>query len=105
MSTSVQQVIEHKLAEINPIYLQVLNESHMHSGPAEESHFNITAVSESFVDVRPVARHQILYQLLAAELSGPVHALALHLYTPEEWQKVQYPPASPDCRGGSKSGR
>ena len=45
-----------------------------------------------------------LSALLADALEGPVHALALHTYTPEEWEKrggsVN---ASPQCRGGEKS--
>jgi BolA protein len=34
-------------------------------------------------------------------LAGPVHALALHTYTPEEWDATGVSPASPDCRGGT----
>ena len=50
-------------------------------------------------------RHQNVYEILADELSGSVHALALHLYTPGEWQTRHGAiPDSPDCRGGSKSG-
>ena len=42
---------------------------------------------------------------LGKELSGSVHALALHLYTPGEWQTRHGAiPDSPDCRGGSKPG-
>ncbi|RZO68269.1 MAG: BolA family transcriptional regulator, partial [Halieaceae bacterium] len=29
------------------------------------------------------------------------HALALHTYTPDEWDQVATVPASPDCRGGT----
>jgi len=40
-----------------------------------------------------------LYQLLQPELQGPVHALALHLYTPEEWESAAVP-NSPLCSNG-----
>ena len=83
--------------------LEVINESHMHSVPPNsETHFKVVAVAEAFEGKRLVARHQTLYRLLADELAGEVHALALHLYTPSEWQQKQVAPDSPSCMGGSK---
>lgn len=101
---SVQETIQAKLSEaLQPSVLMVENESHMHGGPATESHFKITAVSASFADLSLVRRHQAVYQLLQIELDGDVHALALHLYTEQEWEQRQASsPISPDCRGGSK---
>jgi BolA protein len=101
---SVQQLIESKLqAALNPLHLQVENESHRHGGPATESHFKVTLVSDAFTDEPPVKRHQKIYALLADELASEVHALALHLYTAPEWEaRQQHAPNSPDCRGGSK---
>jgi BolA family transcriptional regulator, general stress-responsive regulator len=101
---TIQETIQMKLSEaLQPSILEVANESHMHGGPATESHFNITAVSAVFTDLSLVRRHQAVYKLLKQELAGEVHALALHLYTEEEWaQRQGSAPASPDCRGGSK---
>lgn len=100
---SVQSQIEQKLAALAPEALQVENESHLHNVPANsETHFKVTLVSERFDAMMPVKRHQQIYSLLADELSGPVHALALHLYTPAEWQACGGGrPDSPSCRGGS----
>jgi BolA protein len=51
-----------------------------------------------------VARHQQVYAALAPQLAGPVHALALHTYSPCEWQqREREAPASPPCLGGSKA--
>ena len=86
-----------------PQHFDLINESHMHSGPATESHFKLIVVSESFDGLSAVKRHQRMYAVLADELRDGVHALALHLYTPGEWDTAQgLAPASPDCRGGSK---
>jgi BolA protein len=107
-SGSVQQLIEAKLrAALSPEQLEVVNESHMHSVPSgSESHFRVVVVSEAFDGLRAVARHQRIYQLLADELAGGVHALALHTYTPVEWQaRGGDAPASPACLGGSKHDR
>ena len=101
---SVQDTIQAKLSEVlQPSMLEVANESHMHGGPATESHFNITAVSATFTDLNLVRRHQSVYRLLQTELAGGVHALAMHLYTQQEWEQRQGSSStSPDCRGGSK---
>jgi len=102
---SIQQEIEQLLsAQLKPVLLDVVNESHQHNVPANsETHFKVIVVSEHFVGVRKVARHQKIYSILAEQLKGPVHALAIHSYTNDEWQheglKV---PLSPNCMGGSK---
>ncbi|MGP1924324.1 MAG: BolA/IbaG family iron-sulfur metabolism protein [Arsenophonus sp. NEOnobi-MAG3] len=95
--------IEEKLEyAFSPVYLMVLNESNQHNVPQDiESHFKVILVTEKFVGQRMLARHQAVYQLLADELfnTNSVHALALHTYTPTEWQQDQqrgFP--SPACR-------
>jgi len=100
---SMQQAIHARLQTLEPQHLDIVNESHMHGGPATESHFKVTLVSGAFDGVRAVQRHQKVYGLLSEQLQGGVHALALHLYAPDEWaQRETDVPASPDCRGGSK---
>lgn len=104
---TVQQDIELQLAQdFVPDFLDVANESHQHSVPANsETHFKVVLVSQRFEGLRKVARHQQVYAALAAQLAGPVHALALHTYTTAEWQaRQEAAPESPECRGGSKAG-
>src|SRR5690606_27902639 len=101
----VQSAIETKLKNaFDAQVLSVENESHMHSVPPNsETHFKVTLVSPGFSGQMKVKRHQAIYKVLADELAGPVHALALHLYTPEEWAASgQAAPDSPGCMGGSK---
>jgi len=102
---SIQNAIESKLKQaLDPAYLEVINESFRHNvPPGSESHFKITLVAEEFADRTLVQRHQMVYQLLATELQQGVHALALHLYSADEWQdKGQAAPDSPPCHGGEK---
>lgn len=101
---STQARIEAKLQALDPDYLAVENESHRHSVPPNsETHFKVTLASSRFEGLLPVKRHQQVYAALAEELAGPVHALALHLYTPREWaSRDGASPASPDCRGGGR---
>lgn len=103
MASMQARISEKVIAGILPQHIEIINESHMHSGPATESHFKLVAVSQQFDGLSAVKRHQLIYGLLAEELKGGVHALALHLYSPAEWEKMGLDvPASPDCRGGSK---
>lgn len=94
--------IREKLEQaLTPLHLEVINESHMHSVPDNsETHFKVVVVSEIFVDRRQVQRHQQVYAALAEELEGGVHALSIHTYAPDEWQRKV--PESPRCMGGSK---
>lgn len=97
--------MEEKLLGLSPLHLQVVNESFMHNVPeGAESHFNITLVCEQFVGKTLVARHRMVNQMLADELAGTIHALALHTLTPNEWlEKGGQIAHSPPCLGGSKS--
>ena len=103
---SMQRQIEAKLRQaLNPNTLDVINESHLHNvPPGSESHFKAVIVSEQFAGKRLVARHRMVNEVLAAELTGGIHALALHTLTPEEYKQKQGAIAdSPLCMGGSKA--
>jgi BolA protein len=98
VQSSIQDKLEHAVA---PQALEVVNESDSHNvPPGSESHFRVTVVTGAFEGLGLLARHRRIHQLLEDELAGPVHALALHTYTPEEWQARQGSPASPPCLGG-----
>lgn len=102
----VERSISDKLnAFFQAQFLQVTNESYMHSVPeGSESHFKLVIVSDQFNSQGLVQRHQSVFKLLSEELSGPVHALALHTYTASEWsEKSAQAPNSPQCLGGSKA--
>ena len=96
---SVEKKIEHTLSDnFNLSHLEVINESHMHSGPNTESHFKVILVSDEFEDVKLVQRHRRINELLKFELENGVHALSLHLFTKKEWKdKEEYVKDSPLC--------
>ena len=97
----MQQQIELKVTQaLAPQWLEVTNESFMHRvAPGAESHFKLVIVSAQFAGLRLLARHRLINALLADELSQGVHALALHTYTPEEWQQRGSAPRTPSCVG------
>jgi len=100
----LKDVIEQKLnTGFQVSHLTVENESHNHNVPAgSESHFKVILVSDDFKGLNKVKQHQLVYKVLADELAGEVHALALHTYDQQAWDKVEKAPDSPDCMGGSK---
>ena len=101
-----ERIISKLTATFQPTYLQVLNESYMHSVPAgSETHFNVVLATDSFVGKRQVQRHQAIYACLAEELQNGVHALALHTFSPSEWSANAHVPESPACLGGGKHGK
>ncbi len=103
----VQATIENKLrATLQPIYLEVVNESHMHSvPPGSESHFKVIIVSENFVGRSLIEQQRLVNAAVAEELKEGVHALTMKTLTPERWnalgQKAEL--TSPRCHGGSKA--
>ena len=102
----VQEAIEAKLTEaFDPVHLVVDNESSNHNVPVgSESHFKVVIVADCFEERRLIQRHRMVNEVLAAELAGPVHALALHTYTPGDWaDRFGDAPMSPPCRDGSAS--
>ena len=102
---SVRSTIESKLSEaFSPDYLRVENESHMHNVPAgSEMHFKVQIVTDEFSGMMLIKRHRAVNKVLEEELAGPVHALSIHAFTTEEWQKRNGKVAeSPPCHGGGK---
>jgi acid stress-induced BolA-like protein IbaG/YrbA len=48
-------------------------------------HFEAVVVSPAFAGKRAVQRHQLVYATLGAALGNEIHALALKVFTPEEF--------------------
>ena len=96
---SVEKKIEHTLSDnFDLSHLEVINESHMHSGPNTESHFKVILVSDEYEDMKLVQRLRRINELLKFELENGVHALSLHLFTNNEWKdKEEYVKDSPPC--------
>lgn len=88
--------------ELVPVYLNVEDESANHHVPeGAQTHFKITVVSSRFIDLPRIARHRLLNQLLKEEFELGLHALSMHLFTPDEWEgRNKTVLQSPACKGG-----
>jgi BolA protein len=87
---SIAAAMERKLtAALRPTRLEIEDESARHRGHAGyqeggETHFRVTIVSAAFAGQSRVARQRAVYRILAEELAGRVHALALTTLAPDE---------------------
>ncbi len=87
---SVEDEIRRKLSQaFAPEALEVVNDSHRHAGHAGspgtgESHFTVKVVSEAFEGKSRIERHRMVNRVLAEELRGRIHALAVSALTPAE---------------------
>ncbi|RJF66281.1 BolA family protein [Rhodopseudomonas palustris] len=87
---SVTDTLTQKLREaFTPESLDVIDESNLHEGHAghsgrSETHFRVHIVSPAFAGKSRIERHRMVNDLLAAELKGGVHALAIKAKAPGE---------------------
>jgi BolA protein len=101
---TAQKLLELVLTPLKVSHHQLDNDSHKHSGSATDSHYNLVLVSDEFAGLSPVKRHQSVYALVGELMSNPIHALALHCYTQEQWQARQAQmPATAPCMGANKA--
>ena len=90
MTTRTADAIHKKLTRaLAPESLEIVDESARHAGhsgarPEGETHFRVRIVSAAFDGQSRVERQRKIYDALADEIAGGVHALALTTLTPEE---------------------
>jgi BolA protein len=83
MTVSTADRITRRLTEaFAPSDLKVVDESHLHKGhaghrPGGESHFRVKIAAAAFQGKSRVAAHRMVYEALADEIAGGVHALAI----------------------------
>ena len=83
------ETIERMLKDaFSPAELQVKDQSHLHAGHAGakegKGHFEVTIVSDVFVDESRIARHRMVYDALGAFMDSNIHALQINAYSPSE---------------------
>lgn len=84
-----ERMREKLMIGLAPTRLDIINESELHAGHRSspgtgESHFRILVVSPAFAGKSRVERHRLVNELLAEELAGRIHALALKAFAPGE---------------------
>jgi BolA protein len=86
---SVAQTIRARLQALEPLALDLVDESEQHRGHAGyreggNTHWRLSIVSPRFAGQPTVARHRMVYQALGELMQHPIHALAITARSPEE---------------------
>ena len=84
-----QRIVGRLTAALDPVLLDIVDESHLHAGHAGArkgggTHYRVRVVSAKFDRRSRVERHRLVYDLLTAEFSDGLHALALVAKAPGE---------------------
>lgn len=89
MGTRVERIREILTHDLQPLELNIEDESWKHAGHAgaRESgggHFQVLIVAERFRGHSRIERQRMVMQALAAEFGPTIHALSIRALTPEE---------------------
>ncbi|TAK81472.1 MAG: BolA family transcriptional regulator [Betaproteobacteria bacterium] len=91
---NVAATIRQRLAQLDPLALDLEDESEKHRGHAGyreggNTHWRLSIVSPRFAGQSTVARHRMVYQALGELMQNPIHALAITARSPEETKGKQ----------------
>ena len=91
---NVAASIRERLAALEPVQLDLVDESAQHAGhagarPGGQTHWRLTIVSPRFSGQSTVARHRMVYQALGELMQNPIHALAITARSPQETKGPQ----------------
>ena len=82
------EVIRERLAALNPLTVDLRDESEQHAGHAGAAsgggHWQLTIVSEAFRGKSAVARHRMIYEALGDLMKRDIHALQIEAFAPEQ---------------------
>ena len=86
---NVAAEIRARLAALEPLSLELVDESESHRGHAGyreggDTHWRLSIVSPRFSGKPTVERHRMVYQALGELMQHPIHALAISARSPEE---------------------
>jgi BolA protein len=88
MAESTIDRIRNLLAPLQPLELQIEDESDRHAGHpgarAGGGHYRLRLVSPRFPGLTRLQRHRLVYDCLDSLMPRQIHALAMTLLSPEE---------------------
>jgi len=85
----VEQAMRTRLAALEPVRLDLRDESAQHAGhagarPSGGSHWHLAIVSEAFRGKSAVARHRMVYEALGDLMKRDIHALKIEALAPDQ---------------------
>jgi len=77
-----------RLAVLEPVSLDIIDESHKHAGHAGArdggGHYVLHIISAQFAGKNRMARHRMIYSALGELMKREIHALNIQANTPDE---------------------
>lgn len=87
MAEDLAAQIRARLLELEPLELQIEDQSAAHAGHAGAlagAHFRVHMVCAAFDGLSRLQRHRLIYERLEPLMGGRIHALTMSLYAPGE---------------------
>lgn len=82
------EAMQARLSALEPLSLQIIDESHKHAGHAGArdggGHYVLHIVSGRFADCNTLARHRMVYSALGEMMKREIHALTIEAHAPTE---------------------
>ncbi|AIL65672.1 BolA family transcriptional regulator [Rickettsiales bacterium Ac37b] len=84
------KLIEEKLKILDPLFLEIKDDTDKHSNhftaiPGVITHLSVSIVSDKFMGLNKVERHRMVYNILQDDLREYMHALSLKTMTRDEY--------------------
>jgi acid stress-induced BolA-like protein IbaG/YrbA len=73
--------------EVAAIIEAALGGSHAMVTSEDDVHFEAIVIAPAFVGKKPIQRHQMVYSTLGTAVGNEIHALALQVFTPDEYAR------------------
>jgi len=77
-----------RLQSLDPVRLEVIDDSHRHAGHAGAAdgrgHFSVLVVSDRFAGLGTLRRHRLVYDAVGDLMATDIHALSIHALAPGE---------------------
>jgi BolA protein len=85
---STTELLRERMAALEPLRLEIVDESHLHAGHAGArdggGHFRMTIVSPRFAGRRTMERHRLVYDAAGDLMKRKIHALSITARAPDE---------------------
>ncbi len=85
--TETIAIMRERMAALDPIRLDIRDDSALHAGHAGSrngGHFAVIVVSAKFAGKRLMERHRMVYDALGVLMKTDIHALSIDAKSPEE---------------------
>ncbi|MDP9007710.1 MAG: BolA/IbaG family iron-sulfur metabolism protein [Pseudomonadota bacterium] len=73
--------------QVAAIIEAALSGSHALVTSDDNVHFEAIVIAPAFIGKKPIQRHQMVYSTLGAAVGNEIHALALQVFTPDEYAR------------------